>query len=111
MIICALRLPRLWAVTRSHASLDGNRHPGQCGKCRTPSCAAWRLHPSIIGFTKIRVSKWPNKGDLPVDRARQVCAEYRRALAEVAPDAANLIDRAAIAAGETWVNPGLAIHD
>jgi hypothetical protein len=46
-----------------------------------------------------------------VDRARQVCAEYRRALAEIDPSAADVIDRAAIAAGETWVNPGIAIHD
>ena len=57
------------------------------------------------------MGKWPNKGDLPVDRARQVCSEYRRALELVDPATCQIIDTAAIAAGEAWVAPRLAIND
>lgn len=47
--------------------------------------------------------RWPFPGDLPVDRARQVCHEYRRALWKLDPEACAAIDRAAILAGENWV--------
>jgi hypothetical protein len=59
----------------------------------------------------VLVGKWPNEKDRPVDRARQVAAEYRRALAIADPDACAAIDSAAVAAGETWVSPTVAIHD
>lgn len=55
-------------------------------------------------------SKWPNKGDSPVDRARQVTSEYRSALHALDPEACRAIDSAAIAAGETWVRPELAVE-
>jgi hypothetical protein len=57
------------------------------------------------------MGKWPNENDRPVDRARQVAAEYRRALAVIDPATCRAIDDAAVAAGETWVNPSLSIHD
>ena len=47
--------------------------------------------------------RWPFPGDLPVDRARQVGTEYRRALWQLDPEACAAIDEAAVLAGETWV--------
>jgi len=52
--------------------------------------------------------KWPFPGDLPVDRARQVCLEYRRALMQTDPDACEKIDQAAALVGEGWVSSELA---
>lgn len=54
--------------------------------------------------------RWPFPGDLPVDRARQVCHEYRRALRAVDPDTCEIIDGASIAAGETWVSDAVAVE-
>lgn len=56
------------------------------------------------------MNKWPNAGDLPVERARQVCSEYRLHLLKLDPELCGIIDEAAIAVGETWVNPELAIE-
>jgi hypothetical protein len=47
---------------------------------------------------------------MPVDRARQVAGEYRSALQHVAPDAAAVIDTAAVYAGENWVVDEVAIE-
>lgn len=46
---------------------------------------------------------WPFPGDLPVDRARQVALQYRKALWETRPDLCATIDQAAVWAGEHWV--------
>jgi hypothetical protein len=56
------------------------------------------------------VSQWPFPGDLPVDRARQVALEYRRALWERDPDACAKIDSVATAVGENWVISDWAVE-
>lgn len=43
-----------------------------------------------------------------MERARQVCIEYRLHLFKLDPDLCNVIDEAAIAVGETWVRPEIA---
>lgn len=55
-------------------------------------------------------ARWPHPGDLPVDRARQVAAEYRRALHRIAPDVCAVLDQAACEVGEAWVIPQIAQH-
>jgi hypothetical protein len=56
------------------------------------------------------VNEWPFRGDLPVDQARQVAQEYRRALRQVDPAACAAIDQAATWAGQGWVNEELAVE-
>lgn len=51
---------------------------------------------------------WPFRGDLPVDRARQVAEQYRAALERVDPEACAAIDQAARWVGEEWIAPGVA---
>lgn len=53
---------------------------------------------------------WPHAGDLPVDRARQVCLTYREALRKVDPAAAEAIDAAAASVGEGWVAGDVAVE-
>lgn len=54
--------------------------------------------------------RWPFPGDLPVDRARQIAEEYRRALRAVDPEACAIIDSAAVAVGEGWAVEEIAIE-
>ena len=54
--------------------------------------------------------KWPYPGDMPVDRARQVAQEFRRALRAVDPDACAKIEQAAIEVGETWAADAWAVE-
>lgn len=49
------------------------------------------------------MGEWPDAHDLPVDRARQVAQEYRRALRRADRLTCDIIDRAAEHVGETWV--------
>lgn len=56
------------------------------------------------------MAEWPNPGDLPVDRARQVASEYRLALSLTNPELCRAIDEAAHAVGESWVHPEMAIE-
>lgn len=53
---------------------------------------------------------WPFRGDLPVDRARQVALQYRRVLWQVDREACAAIDTAAIWAGEHWVISDWAVE-
>ncbi|MFC5992931.1 helix-turn-helix domain-containing protein [Pseudonocardia hispaniensis] len=55
------------------------------------------------------MTSWPFPGDLPVDRARQVARTFRDALHQVDPDAAAAIEQAAVAVGETWLRPAVAL--
>lgn len=56
------------------------------------------------------MTRWHNRGDRPVDRARQVAAAYRDALLRVAPAECAAIDQAAIHVREDWVIPQTARH-
>lgn len=56
------------------------------------------------------MTRWPFAGDLPADRARQVCGEYRRALLVADPDECARIDKMAVIAGERWAVEPPVVH-
>lgn len=56
------------------------------------------------------MTRWHRSGARPVDRAREVARTCWEALSKVDPDAARLIGRAAMQAGEGWLTPQLARH-
>src|SRR6476646_5312852 len=51
------------------------------------------------------MGRWPDPADSAVDRARAIAHSYRNLALELAPDRAEVLDRAARELGEHWVAP------
>lgn len=48
---------------------------------------------------------WPRPADTPLDRARQIARNYRRALLIAAPDTCAALDKESVRLGQGWIMP------